>query len=414
MAEGTAGEKIDIKAPAVTAMSKEEIGYLAYLVYGQAKDNVSNWAKWVLAPIVTVMALLGAKSYFDLEEKITGKVTEQIKRSELKTNAALDEFNKEKVQEIAKFKRQIASELDSVHAEAERTTLSFKLIAEKHPVEGVTDVKVCIYDAGNSQQLQRKLLGCDDKAGGTGASSLQSKVRSDVKSAMAFLTGTLKLGKPSGQDRIAVTIRFGKKYNNAFWNGTQLVIGDGDGQVFKTFYDSEIYAHELALWIFANFGKSIDFAGEGGALTYHFADIAAILYKQHLTGQSNSDSSWLLGSNIVVKTGNVAGLRAIDGNNSRALAGVVTSMKDYQQGMDPHVSVGIPNRAFYLVANQLKVNAWEAPWDIWREAFKALGGKVGIRDLAIATRNAAVKLHGASSPEAVAVRDAWAAVAVAL
>ena len=219
MAEVSSGQQIDVKMPAVTVMSKEEIGYLAYLVYGQAKDNVSNWAKWVVAPVVVVMAMLGAKSYFDLEERITGKITEQIKRSELQTSAALEVFNKEKVEEIAKFKRQLARELNEVHAEAEKTTLSLKLIAEKNQINGALDVKICVYDAKNTQELERKPLRCDDKAGGAGsvgASSLQTKAASDIKSAMAFLTGTLKLRVPRGQDRITATIRFGDKYNNAF------------------------------------------------------------------------------------------------------------------------------------------------------------------------------------------------------
>jgi Zn-dependent metalloprotease len=31
------------------------------------------------------------------------------------------------------------------------------------------------------------------------------------------------------------SVHYGEDYNNAFWNGTQMVYGDGDGEIFNRF-----------------------------------------------------------------------------------------------------------------------------------------------------------------------------------
>jgi hypothetical protein len=47
--------------------------------------------------------------------------------------------------------------------------------------------------------------------------------------------------------RLNSTVHFGSKYNNAFWNGRQMVYGDGDGDIFNPFTKSlDVIGHELA------------------------------------------------------------------------------------------------------------------------------------------------------------------------
>ena len=43
------------------------------------------------------------------------------------------------------------------------------------------------------------------------------------------------------------TVHYGQGYENAFWNGEQMVFGDGDGELFQRFTRSlDVVAHELA------------------------------------------------------------------------------------------------------------------------------------------------------------------------
>ncbi|KAG0281898.1 Translation initiation factor 3 subunit b, partial [Linnemannia gamsii] len=42
------------------------------------------------------------------------------------------------------------------------------------------------------------------------------------------------------------SIHYGKGYNNAYWDGKQMVFGDGDGEIFTSFTkDLDVIAHEL-------------------------------------------------------------------------------------------------------------------------------------------------------------------------
>ena len=42
-------------------------------------------------------------------------------------------------------------------------------------------------------------------------------------------------------------VHFDTSYNNAFWDGQQMVFGDGDGVLFTDFTSSlDVIAHELA------------------------------------------------------------------------------------------------------------------------------------------------------------------------
>ena len=45
---------------------------------------------------------------------------------------------------------------------------------------------------------------------------------------------------------VVMTVHYGRNYDNAFWNGTQLVFGDGDGQIFDRFTKPvDVLGHEL-------------------------------------------------------------------------------------------------------------------------------------------------------------------------
>ena len=57
-------------------------------------------------------------------------------------------------------------------------------------------------------------------------------------------TGAISID--DGGMEIIQTVHFGEKYQNAFWDGEQMVYGDGDGQIFGSFSsDIDIIAHEL-------------------------------------------------------------------------------------------------------------------------------------------------------------------------
>jgi Zn-dependent metalloprotease len=87
-------------------------------------------------------------------------------------------------------------------------------------------------------------------------------------------------------------------------------------------------------------------------------------------------------------------------------------MRGYVEGADVHRNSGIPNHAFYLVANALRGYAWEHAGRIWYEAIPLLGTDSGFRDAALATVKTAARLFGSASKEQHAVGEAWEKVGV--
>ena len=92
-------------------------------------------------------------------------------------------------------------------------------------------------------------------------------------------------------------------------------------------------------------------------------------------------------------------------------------MKGYYAGHDDnggvHINSGIPNRAFYLTADAIGGNAWEAPGKIWYTALcNNLRPSSNFLDAANATVMIAGTLYGVGSKQRKAVQSAWKAVGV--
>ena len=109
---------------------------------------------------------------------------------------------------------------------------------------------------------------------------------------------------------IASTVHFGLGYDNAFWNGRQMVYGDGDEnlpadqRLFNRFTISlDIMGHELTHGV-TQFEAGLLYNGQSGALNETVSDIFGILVKQHFLKLDVDESDWLIGQGLF--TENVA------------------------------------------------------------------------------------------------------------
>jgi len=76
------------------------------------------------------------------------------------------------------------------------------------------------------------------------------------------------------------TVHLGKKYNNAFWNGEQMVYGDGDGEIFDRFTKClDVIGHELTHGV-TQFEAGLIYQGQSGALNESLSDVFGSLVKQ--------------------------------------------------------------------------------------------------------------------------------------
>ncbi len=220
--------------------------------------------------------------------------------------------------------------------------------------------------------------------------------------------------------RLDSTIHYGRSYDNAFWNGQQMVYGDGDGKLFGRFTQClDVIGHELTHGI-TQFTAKLDYQDQPGALNESMSDVFGSLLKQYTLGQSAAQADWLIGAGLLVpKAGTLR-------TALRSMKAPGTAYNDPTLGKDPqpdhmknydtgsydnggvHINSGIPNRAFYLAATAIGGNAWEVAGKIWYEVLTTrLKAQSQFADAARETRDVAKKY---GKPAATAVDSAWKAV----
>ena len=223
--------------------------------------------------------------------------------------------------------------------------------------------------------------------------------------------------------RLDSTVHYQQNYDNAFWNGQQMIYGDGDGQLFNRFTVAlDVIGHELTHGV-TQYTSNLSYQNQPGALNESFSDVFGSLVKQYKLNQTADQADWLIGQGLF--TSNVKGIAL------RSMKAPGTAYDDPVLGKDPqpatmagyvntaqdnggvHINSGIPNHAFYLLARTLGGYAWEKAGKIWyvaaREKFKSDTNFQGAADL---TFQAAGELFGQSSTEQQAVQNAWSGVGV--
>jgi Zn-dependent metalloprotease len=223
---------------------------------------------------------------------------------------------------------------------------------------------------------------------------------------------------------VVVTVHYETDYDNAFWDGKQLVFGDGDHKVFDRFTKPvDVLGHEFTHGV-TQFTAALAYEGQSGALNESISDVFGVLVKQRLLGQSAADADWLIGEGIFLPAVQGSALRSMKDPGSAYDDDVlgkdpqVASMDDYVDTTDDnggvHINSGIPNKAFYLAASALGGNAWDQAGPIWYAALT--GGSVtaatDFAGFAQATVAAAAQVSGAGSPAVDAVSQAWSQVGV--
>jgi Zn-dependent metalloprotease len=230
-------------------------------------------------------------------------------------------------------------------------------------------------------------------------------------------------GRDSYDDKgapVLATVHYEKDYDNAFWDGTQLVFGDGDGTVFGRFTKPvDVLGHELSHAV-TQFTADLTYEGQSGALNESVSDVFGSCLKQRLLAQTVDQADWLIGEGIF--------LPSVHGKALRSMAAPGTAYDDPTLGKDPqvatmadyvdttddnggvHTNSGIPNKAFHLAATGLGGSSWEGAGKIWYAALTSgIGADTDFAGFADATVAAAADV---SEEAATVVRSAWAQVGV--
>jgi Zn-dependent metalloprotease len=225
------------------------------------------------------------------------------------------------------------------------------------------------------------------------------------------------------------TVHYQVSYDNAFWDGRQMVYGDGDEdlpvsqRLFNRFTIAlDVIGHELAHGVTQN-EANLAYWDQSGALNESFSDVFGILVKQYHLKQTADESNWLIGEGLFSSNINGAGLRSMKAPG--------TAYNDPVLGKDPqpghiqdivnttqdnggvHINSGIPNHAFYVVAIDLGGYAWNKAGMIWYKTLtEKLTERSNFQDAANLTYQSAGDLYGIGSLEQSAVKNGWSKVGI--
>ncbi|MFF2845840.1 M4 family metallopeptidase [Streptomyces sp. NPDC058001] len=223
---------------------------------------------------------------------------------------------------------------------------------------------------------------------------------------------------------LTATVHYDREYNNAFWNGEQMVFGDGDGEIFLDFtIPVDVIGHELTHGV-TQYTANLAYYGQSGALNESVSDVFGSLIKQYALGQSAAEADWLIGAGLLAPR--------VTGKALRSMKEPGTAYDDDVLGKDPqpgtmddyvrtssdnggvHINSGIPNRAFYLVATALGGHAWERAGRIWYATLTGgeLAADADFAAFARLTNAAARALFGDGGEEHESVLKAWSQVGV--
>lgn len=223
-------------------------------------------------------------------------------------------------------------------------------------------------------------------------------------------------------------VHYGKNYVNAFWDGTKMTYGDGDGVNFGPLTSLDVAGHEMTHGVTEN-TAGLTYSGESGGLNEATSDIFGTLV-EFFAANAEDAGDYLIGEEFDLK-GHV-GFRRMD--NPIADGDSPNCWSSNTKNLDVHYSSGVGNHFFYLLAegsgakviNGVAHNSPTCNGSSVTGIGRAAAGAIWYRALTVymtsgttyagartATLNAARDLYGAGSAQQNAVAAAWSAVSVA-
>ena len=279
-----------------------------------------------------------------------------------------------------------------------------------------------VYDAGHHQILPGKLVMTERRPGST---DIEAKEAFDGAGyTYDFLSQIFRRNSLDNRGmRVDSTVHYGKKFDNAMWDGKQMVYGDGDGTLFNRFTACpDVIGHEETHGI-TQFTAGLEYEGQPGALNEHISDAIGIMVKQYRYATLAARSDWYIGAGLLGKD--------VRGMALRSMKAPGTAYDDPVLGKDPqpshmrnyvddagdnggvHINSGIPNYAFYLTATALRGYSWDVAGRVWyRVLTTTLFPKAQFQDFANATVTVAGAMFTVGGNVQLLIAGAWSEVGI--
>jgi vibriolysin len=222
--------------------------------------------------------------------------------------------------------------------------------------------------------------------------------------------------------KLISSCHYSTNYVNAYWNGTQMVYGDGDGvNATNLALSLDVTAHELTHAVTSS-TSNLNYSGESGGLNESWSDALGNVVEWYGAGQpaTPSANNFMVGEDIWTPGTAGDALRymcdpAKDGSSADYWSSSVGSL-------DVHYSSGVPNLAFCLLVkggthprgksaiNVTGIGMAKAA-QIWYKAELIMTASTNMAGAKTATEQAATQL-GYTTAEVASVTAAWQAVGV--
>jgi hypothetical protein len=286
---------------------------------------------------------------------------------------------------------------------------------------------------------QRRPAGCPDPPGtkvrGEGDAATDDIARSPRPTTGSATPGSsgdrIRAQQPrrQGAAHSSRAVHFGREgYDNAFWDGTQMVFGDGDGDLFLAASPRslDVIGHELAHGV-TQYTSGLNYQDQSGALNESVSDVFGVLVKQRLLGQTADQADWLIGAELLGAGEREGSGAAVDGRPPERPTTTRRSARtrsrahddDYvdtrrRQRRRPH-QLRHPQQGLLRRGHDPRRQRWEAAGA--RSGIDPITGDISadcdFETFAALTVKAATARHGARSEVVAAVRAGWVAVGLA-
>lgn len=222
-------------------------------------------------------------------------------------------------------------------------------------------------------------------------------------------------------------VHYGNGYVNAFWDGSKMTYGDGDGVDFGPLVSLDVAGHEMSHGVTEN-TANLTYSGESGGLNEATSDIFGTMVEFY-AANSNDAGDYYIGEEFDLGSG--TGFRRMDNPISDGSSPNCYSANT--KNLDVHYSSGVANHFFYLLAegSGAKTIGGKAhssttcngstiagigrgdAEQIWFRALDVyMTSGTNYAGARTATLNAAKDLFGHTSTQYTTVAAAWSAVSV--
>ncbi len=214
------------------------------------------------------------------------------------------------------------------------------------------------------------------------------------------------------------SVHYGVNFNNAMWNGSQMVYGDGDSKIFVDFTKGDdVIGHELTHGV-TQHSLQLGYSGDAGGLNESLSDCFGSMFRQWSADQTVDEADWLIGHDILGPQAKSKGLTCLRNMANPAdqscLAPQPTQYSQITPGMDPHYSSGPPNLAFSTACKSAGGNSWESIGQVWYAVLTGSGSipDMKMKDFANRTRQVAGRLFKGNATVIGAVDKGWKTIGI--